>query len=176
MKNIYFTSDTHYGHSNIIKYCNRPFIDVNEMNKELIENWNSVVDDNDDIYQLGDFSFGNPVRYMSLLNGNIISIRGNHDRDNICRTWIQRMDFEYGGYKFLINHRPVFRPGTPDPYNDGERYGTVNLDDYDYILCGHIHEKWKVKQKNINVGVDVWGFKPVSIEEIIELIKTIENA
>ena len=171
---IYFTSDTHWNHANIIKYCNRPFPDVHTMNKALTENWNSVVTPEDDIYQLGDFAFGNdPEKYMKFLNGNIISIRGNHDTDKACKKWIQKMEFEYGGYKFLLNHRPVYIPGTTDPFNDADR-SNINLDKYDYILCGHVHEKWKINQKNINVGVDVWDFKPVSIDEIIEFIKTIK--
>lgn len=175
-KMIYFTSDFHISHTNIIKFCSRPYTDVQDMNKQLIDNWNNTVKSEDDIYNLGDFTFGNNVDYyLSLLNGNIINIRGNHDRNKFCKSWIQRMDFEYGGYKFLLNHRPVFTQGTNDPYKDSERHADINLDEYDYILCGHIHEKWKVNQKNINVGVDVWDYKPVSIDTIIELIKTLGN-
>ena len=57
MSNMFFTSDTHWGHANSIKYCNRPFIDVVEMDEQLIDNWNSVVKANDEVWQLGDFSF-----------------------------------------------------------------------------------------------------------------------
>ena len=171
---IYFTSDLHISHNNIIKYCNRPYADVYTMDKALIENWNSVVTSEDTIYQLGDFTLGNNAEeYMKLLNGNIISIRGNHDRNKLCKNWIQRMDFEYDGYKFLLNHRPVYNDGTDDPYKDKETKISINLDQYSYILCGHVHEKWLTYQKNINVGVDVWNFKPVSIIEIIKLIKTL---
>jgi calcineurin-like phosphoesterase family protein len=142
------------------------------MNIKLIENWNNTVKPDDEIHNLGDFAFGNNVEYyLSLLNGHITNIRGNHDRNKICKSWVQRMDFEYGGYKFLLNHRPVFEQCD----KDSERFGNINLSEYDYILCGHIHEKWKVNQKNINVGVDVWDYKPVSIDTIIELIKSMEN-
>ena len=77
----YFTSDTHFGHANIIKFCNRPFKNVEEMNQKLIENWNSVVGPNDLVFHLGDFAFGGqPLwRYIrEQLNGNIILIKGNH--------------------------------------------------------------------------------------------------
>lgn len=171
---IYITSDMHLGHSNIIRYCNRPYKDKHEMDIDLIERWNSIINPEDTIYQLGDFSFGNPNKYMRFLNGNIISIRGNHDHENICKTWNHRLEFEYDGYKFLLNHRPVFLPGTPDPFNDSEQFGRINLDDYDWVLCGHVHDKWKVYQKNINVGIDVWGLKPVSMDTIVDFIHTLE--
>ena len=73
-KMIYFTSDFHISHTNIIKFCSRPYTDVQDMNKQLIDNWNNTVKSEDDIYNLGDFTFGNNVDYyLSLLNGNIIN-------------------------------------------------------------------------------------------------------
>ena len=80
---IYFTSDTHFYHKNIIKYCNRPFKDEIDMNNKLIDNWNSIVTNNDTVYHLGDFaltSYNNLKDIFNKLNGNIILIRGNHDR------------------------------------------------------------------------------------------------
>ena len=80
--NIFFTSDTHFGHANIIKYAHRPYTDVDEMNKALIDNWNSVVKPNDIVFHLGDFMFGNINRfweYRSRLNGKIYLVHGNHD-------------------------------------------------------------------------------------------------
>ena len=77
--NIFFTSDTHFGHANIIKYAHRPYTDVDEMNKALIDNWNSVVKPNDIVFHLGDFMFGNINRfweYRSRLNGKIYLVHG----------------------------------------------------------------------------------------------------
>lgn len=172
---IYFTSDHHFSHANIIRFCDRPFEDVHTMNKILTDNWNSVVSPDDTVYHLGDFSFGGKIsKFLQYLNGNIILIRGNHDRNSNIKgcglTIHQNLDFEYDGYKFKLNHRPVFTADAVD--KDSERRSIIDLDEYDYILCGHIHEKWLQNQKNINVGVDVWDFKPVSIETIIELIKS----
>jgi calcineurin-like phosphoesterase family protein len=148
------------------------------MNKSLTENWNSVITPEDTVYHLGDFAFGGISKYLPYLNGNIILIRGNHDRNSDikgCGLVIhQQLDIEYGGYKFKMNHRPVYPPNTADPFHDAEVRTPINLDDYDYILCGHIHEKWVRNGKNINVGCDVWDYKPVSFDRIIELIKNEE--
>ena len=80
---LYVTSDTHFNHKNIIKYCNRPFNDVYEMNETLINNWNSVVTPEDIIYHLGDFGFGTKEELQEIfdrLNGYKYLIMGNHDR------------------------------------------------------------------------------------------------
>jgi len=77
---IYFTSDTHFDHENIIKYCNRPFKDVNHMNESMIENWNNTVNDTDTVMHLGDFSFKSD-KFINRLNGNITLIKGNHDKN-----------------------------------------------------------------------------------------------
>ena len=147
------------------------------MNKILTENWNSVVSQEDILIHLGDFSFGKVTKYLPYLNGKIILVRGNHDRGTDIKNCgleiYQNLDFDYAGYRFKLNHRPVFEPNTIDEYNDQEKHAEIDLKQYDYVLCGHIHEKWLTKQKNINVGVDVWNFKPVSIDRIIELIKTL---
>lgn len=84
---IYFTSDPHYGHANVIRYCARPFRDVQEMNEALINNWNSVVTQDDTVYVLGDFSLGfsEVERYSSRLLGKKFLIPGNHDK---LHSWI----------------------------------------------------------------------------------------
>ena len=79
----YVTSDTHFGHASIIKYCHRPFPNVERMDKVLINNWNKTVNKNDIVYHLGDFALGSKSykqKILAELNGNIILIRGNHDK------------------------------------------------------------------------------------------------
>jgi calcineurin-like phosphoesterase family protein len=81
---IFFTSDTHFGHHNIIKYCGRPFKDANDMNESFIRNWNSVVGVDDDVYHLGDVSFMSKQQTINIikkLNGRIYLVSGNHDRN-----------------------------------------------------------------------------------------------
>ncbi len=80
---VYFTADTHWGHANITKYCNRPFANVDEMDHKLLENVNAVVKPGDTLYHLGDFSFRgrNPSHYRDQIAcQNIILIMGNHDK------------------------------------------------------------------------------------------------
>jgi len=82
MTNVFFTSDTHYGHANIIKYCKRPFADAHEMDEALIANHNEVVRHKDVVYHLGDFGFAKMdyiEKILSRLNGRIRLIQGNHD-------------------------------------------------------------------------------------------------
>jgi len=85
---VWFTSDTHFYHGNIIKFCDRPFRYADEMTEQLVANWNAVVKPNDDIYHLGDFAFaskGRVVELLSRLNGTKRFIAGNHDRSLIKR-------------------------------------------------------------------------------------------
>lgn len=78
---IFFTSDTHFGHANIIKFCKRPFLNVDDMNEALVENWNKVVPEDGIVFHLGDFAFGGSNVWNEItprLNGQIHLILGNH--------------------------------------------------------------------------------------------------
>jgi len=81
---IYFTADNHFYHGNIIGSCDRPFANVNEMNKAMIDNWNSLITNNDEVYILGDFAYkasGNEVNYiLSNLKGKKYLVKGNHEK------------------------------------------------------------------------------------------------
>ena len=106
MGKIYLISDTHFNHANIIKYCNIPFKNVKEMNKTLIKNWNNIVRDKDIVYFLGDFVLSkNKVErakeFIELLNGEIIFIKGNHDKFGEKFRVV-----EHNGYRFMLIHNP----------------------------------------------------------------------
>ena len=82
-QNIFFISDLHLGHHNVLKFDGRPFKDVQEMHVNLIKNWNSVVGDDDIVYNLGDLSFGNDELskwFLYSVKGKIHHIMGNHDK------------------------------------------------------------------------------------------------
>ena len=154
----YFTSDTHFGHANIIKYCNRPFMDADRMDSQLITNWLQIVKPFDVVYHLGDFAFTKDFEdYYIRLTGRIIHIKGNHDKSK--HSNLQRATIHLGGRDWLLVHNPENAMHT----------------NHKYILCGHVHEKqkiWEVGEKLfVNVGVDVWDFKPVTMKQILEAVE-----
>lgn len=148
----HITADHHFGHFNIIEYTKRPFRSLEHMNKELIQRWNSKIEEEDKVLYLGDFSFGNPKVFIEQLNGDIIFIKGSHD--NKINTILRECIIHYGGVDFYCAHRP-----TPK---------------FKFNLCAHVHEKWKIKRVGprviVNVGVDVWDFYPVDINEILKFL------
>ncbi len=182
----YFTSDTHFGHANIIKYCNRPFKDAGEMDRFIVENWNNTVKFDDVVYHMGDVAFASPERIKHIvtnLNGYKILILGNHDRKGEKMT-------EYGFQEVYQKHRITLNDnteanlshypyrGTDDP-NHKTKFDHKNIpDDGRLLLNGHVHDDWKVKPgrfKNhmINVGMDQWGMKVVSEDDLIKFIRTL---
>lgn len=172
---IFFTSDNHFFHENVILYCNRPFQNADEMNDAMVDNWNKVVKPGDTVYHLGDFFMGKASDWpeiMAYLDGDIILIRGNHDKGTT--TKYLNLGFkevhndlirEIDGKKVWMNHYPwhdykreLLRP---------ER----NVKTYDIALCGHIHQHWKYKDGLFNVGVDVNNFTPISLNHVLEYLK-----
>ena len=159
----FFTSDQHFGHKNIIKYCNRPFESVTQMDDEIISKWNEAVGDSDTVYVVGDVSFYNiglSRRIIKKLNGKKILIRGNHDKS--ARSMIEmgfdqvfdKLDYELpDGRKALLYHYPM-----PDSL----------IGDYDVLIHGHTHAKpaSAISGKKFNVCVDAWDFTPVSASEV----------
>lgn len=115
-EHTFFTSDTHFGHANIIRFCNRPFKNVEEMDEALIENWNQVVSEDDTVFHLGDFAFGGSSVWNSIiprLNGHINLIIGNHDRKNLRQGYMSYFDMvvpqlqiEIEDNSIYLNHYP----------------------------------------------------------------------
>ena len=154
-------SDTHFYHTNIIRYCNRPFVDVPEMNRVLVANWNGVVTPEDTVIHVGDFAFGPKENWpviRKMLNGRIILIRGNHDKDHAYMRGIG-MDEVYdnrvithNGVTIYLNHYPEF----------GERKA-------DFHLYGHVHNGTPPDQPKWarNMSVEVNGYTPVLLDQIV---------
>lgn len=145
---IFVISDHHFNHKNIIRYCNRPFSSVKQMNEVMIERWNNVVDKNDLVFHLGDFALGNRESIRKIrqrLNGTIILLKGNHDYkiDEDCGFIIVRGSIQLGN--LILTHRPLQKVLD----------GFVNIH-------GHIHEKesWY----GVNVSVDRTKFTPLEIK------------
>lgn len=160
---IYFTADLHFGHANIIEYCNRPFYSVEDMDATLIENWNWAVTPLDTIYVVGDFTMKNKdfaAKILDQLNGYKVLIRGNHDRASVANLFFAALSkdlfIEDGGQVLYLRHRPDQIPIT------GKR---------SIFLHGHTHGTIPDSPTLIDVGVDSWDFKPVSLEKILDKIK-----
>lgn len=160
---IFVTSDTHFGHRNIIKYCQRPFNNVDEMDYGLGYIWNSLVSPKDIVFHLGDVALTGSDRcrdLLSNLNGKKILIFGNHDRQSIkdLDCWKRvcgAFSFNYKGIDVLMQHRPWEK-----------------LEPNKLYLHGHCHGKMGVwNSGQIDVGVDCWDYAPVELEEIIEFWK-----
>ncbi len=168
----HFCGDYHWGHANIIKYCNRPFKNLDHMHRVQIRNWNDVVGPNDLVIHDGDWCFKNSkggkrgegvtmkaIDWERKLNGKIIQIIGSHDRNNSVRSIIHKLVIKYGHHYINIVHDP----------RDYDINFKINF-------VAHVHNKWKFKRvfspmddryiDLINIGVDVWNFRPVTFEEI----------
>jgi calcineurin-like phosphoesterase family protein len=169
----YFTSDQHFNHvSTITRFIFRKFKDVLAMNRHLIKKWNEVVNDEDTVYVLGDFYFHNSkldsIDYLlGHLNGNIIFIRGNHDLKKYAPIHILSAVLRFNKRNIYVRHDPGL---IDDIY--------IQNEEIDFLLCGHVHEKWKavflmdnlgITKPLINVGVDVWNYTPVDLSTLINL-------
>jgi calcineurin-like phosphoesterase family protein len=185
-QNIWFTSDCHFCHANVIKYDNRPFTDVDEMNEKLILNWNSVVDEKDVVFYLGDLSFdrngGHTERIVNELNGKIHYILGNHDDERDIRK-LNRFETISDYINLSINDldNPRKKQGImmmhyPILSWDKAHHG-------DWHLHGHCHQSLVTqnpeyyKRKVLDMGCNGWDYRPVSYNEIKSIMtaKEIEN-
>ena len=184
----YFTSDTHFGHHNVIGYCSRPFADVRAMDEAMLTNMQQRLTEEDDLYFLGDWSMSQ--NYYALIKAipfrHLYFILGNHDKvgkmvkqleaDEIASkvTIAKNLTAKIEGQSFYLVHRPI------------------EASDDLPTLCGHVHEKWliqkpgavlreykyhqqseprTIKQPVLNVGVDRHQFLPISEYEVLDLIK-----
>lgn len=175
---IWFTSDTHFNHENVIEYSSRPFANLAEMEAAIITNWNAIVAPGDTVYHLGDFALtwgkkhaGTVDRLLSCLNGQKWLIIGNHDRDEVTKNkrWhkvahYHEIKIDLGGehrQKIVICHYPM------RSWNQMHRGA--------WMLHGHSHgHLMDIGGRILDVGVDVHDFRPISIEQVHEFMKTRE--
>jgi calcineurin-like phosphoesterase family protein len=162
MNQVYFTSDLHLGHKNIIQYCQRPFASVEEMDHALIRAWNARVGPQDMVYVLGDFAFESRARSkaaLAQLAGRKILIRGNHDQEKDDEGWDEVHDallFEVGNTRFYLHHYPL--RDWP-----GRWHNVIHL-------YGHVHGNLEPLPGSMDVGVDTWGGAPVALEEVLQAV------
>jgi calcineurin-like phosphoesterase family protein len=178
---LFFTSDTHFFHKNILQYCNRPFKDITEMNEHLVELWNSVVPTDGVVFHLGDVSLtANPKQLEELLgklNGKIFLIVGNHESDvltkayirdkfeeiyDIAEIFIKDEEITYGEQHIVMCHYPMI-------VWNGSHRGS-------WQLFGHVHGGMSSKGMeghpvtSMDVGVDCHNYTPISYQQVKEHI------
>jgi calcineurin-like phosphoesterase family protein len=188
----WITSDLHVGHVKIIEYCDRPFKDVPEMNEALVTTWNETVGPNDMVYVLGDAAMGkldDSLPILGQMQGRKILIPGNHDRlhpmykaKKDYLTWERRYRMEAafetiwpvetwhhlvdGGDRVKWCHFPYM----------GDSHDEDRFDDWrpkdtgEWLIHGHVHDTWRQNGRMINVGIDAWGGRILSIEEVADMV------
>lgn len=167
---IYFIADTHFGHENIIRLCERPFKSIAEMDSYMVSAWNAKVKDEDTVYILGDFAFRSqePQRYGRACRGHKILIKGNHDIKNMknnsftsCfEAMYDMLDIVIGNERFIMCHYPI-----------AEWSGYYH---HAWHIYGHIHNKtdipayeyMKKEPYALNAGADIIQFAPATFEEL----------
>jgi calcineurin-like phosphoesterase family protein len=184
----WFTADAHFGHANIIRYCDRPFASVEAMRAALVERWNAVVAPDDRVFVLGDFALGRLEESLSVLpelNGVKDLLVGNHDRPFDPRPR-QRAEWTAhyleagfrsvthgtagyllaGRYPVLIGHFPYAGDS-----HDSDRFAEMRpYDTGRPIIHGHVHTSWHLSGRQLNAGVDVNDYTPVSEQQIVETL------
>ena len=180
-KKIFFTSDSHFCHENIIKYCKRPFSSIEEHDKELVRRWNEKVPEDGIVFHLGDVGFGKKEFISSILhklNGKIYLVIGNHDWRRIVsehsdrfELMTQQINMKIGKRHIILNHYPMLAFS-----------GAWRGEDATYQLFGHVHtspytdeglDQQRMKMlftSQYDVGVDNNDFAPVSWEEVNQII------
>ena len=160
MTAIYVTSDQHFDHRNANRLCERPFSSLEEMNEVLLSRWNETVGPQDIVYHLGDLALGQkPWLWLEKLHGQIIIIRGNHDRKWYARD--KSLTLSYAGIDLLLIHRP---------WEAADWEG--------WILHGHSHQKRPFidpENRRVNVSVEMTDYRPVLLDTIVERIYDIEE-
>lgn len=169
---IYFTSDLHFYHENIITHTGRPFANAEKMDMALIENWNRTIQTEDEVYILGDVTMkgaGLAAKALSQLSGIKYLIRGNHDNFvnssnfncNLYFKWVKDYyELNYKNKKFVLCHYPMLE------WNDFFR-GSINLHGHQHNHKEYNYQNLKQGILRYDVGVDANYFSPVSVEDIL---------
>src|SRR5262245_33426533 len=160
---IFLTADTHFGHSNVLQYSNRPFADAEAMDAALIGNWNSRVKPADTVWFLGDFALTPPDKALAILeqlHGEKRLIAGNHDHKKLIasslwasHTRLLEITMHLGGADRLVTlcHYPLVTWNKM-------RYGGLHFH-------GHSHGHYPSSRQHLDVGVDCHGYAPITLEE-----------
>ena len=169
---MFFTSDTHFDHVNIVQYCKRPFQTVDEMNMTMVAKWNSVVTEQDVVYHLGDFALGrigNFTKWANQLNGKIRIVPGSHDhywlkhfaQSEKIQTVAPLLSLEISNYPDHRYKQVLVLCHYSMQTWDRSHYGS-------WHLFGHSHGSLKGVGLSFDVGVDCTDFTPLSFEQVAD--------
>lgn len=185
-KNIFLISDSHFGHTNIIQYCSRPFSSIEEMDETIITNWNKMVGKNDIVFHLGDFALPDRRKYptgndqdnrirelISQLNGKITIVFGSHDKQaNNCKNSFfkyyhknQIVEYNINGQIIELSHVPLLS-WEKRAHGSLSAFGHVHSGPNKYFLCA---------QGSWDVGVDNNDYNPIPLDIFIEKAKSNER-
>lgn len=195
----YFTSDTHYGHENIIRFCGRPYVDVHEMNADLVHRAAGALGNGDELWHLGDVALGRldeTLPHLAEIAADVTLVAGNHDRCHpsngprserfveVYRAKCRRRELILtdtrltlaNGDQIQVSHFPYAEPNLAPVGDEGgvsfaDPFAPWRpVDDGSWLLRGHVHEKWRQRGRMINVGVDAWSGNPVRESDICSLM------
>jgi len=158
---VYFTADTHFGHAGILHACKRPFASIGEHDELVVEAWNATVAPGDTVYHLGDFALGPAEaaeRIFRRLNGRKCLVAGNHDKRSRRLPWAEQHD---GIREVSVESRHLVLCHYPLRSWTRAFRGSLHL-------FGHTHGKLPGTTQSADVGVDVWGYRPVSLGQVID--------
>jgi len=188
----WFTADWHLSHANIIRLSSRPFSDVSAMNRAIIDRHNSAVRPDDHVWVLGDVALGPILQSLALVkefSGHLHLLLGNHDRpfdalrkgqlDKHARWTDTYLEAGFDSITFgtqtislpevgevMLSHFPYRGDHTAE-----DRFIDARPVDRGYpLLYGHVHEAWLQHGRMVNVGVDAWDFRPVSVADVVPLL------
>lgn len=164
MPKTWFTSDTHFGHKMLIERGHRPFVSVEEMDQVMVDRWNERVSPGDTVFHLGDFAFAEHDPFLQRLRGMKRLILGNHDHS---RRW-KRATLWHTIDAMLhvtVEETPLALCHYAMRVWALSHYGALHL-------YGHSHGRLPGDSQSLDVGVDCWDFRPVSLEEIRDRLAT----
>jgi calcineurin-like phosphoesterase family protein len=169
---IYYISDLHFGHQNVLGMDGRPFETIEQMDAALIRLWNERVTDDDDVYIVGDFAYHNNYTatwYLRQLRGRKHLIIGNHDRHTVqdakvmeCFSSVERMA------RIADNDRVVSLCHFPVAEWNGKRHGGYHVYGHIHIRRDEVYEFMSRYDKALNAGCMINGYRPVTLDELME--------
>lgn len=173
--NIWLISDTHYNHKNVIAYCNRPFLTMEEMNDVLTNNINNVVKADDILIHCGDFAYGRDATKQSITDArnkincqNIYLVKGNHDRlirkyklQHLFKVCTDVLSLENDRYICCFTHKP--HDSKWSEHVNRLRKSALSSNKRFRHFFGHVHHRLECAE---NLSVENIGYKPVLFDNM----------